>query len=143
MADKVKIKGAKAGKRQDKKASAKKSLRTLCIMLIVLVFGVIGIYGYAMYGYPLIYPNVFIGAASVSGLSQQQAQQEVQGSISDEYQGALLEVEIGDTVIPISSADLHIDVSPESTAKAAYEYGRTGNIFQRVYDITSAFVLWL
>ena len=67
MASKSKNNTGKAGKRQEKRPRNGKALRVLVLLLVLIASGVIGIYGYAIYGYHSIYPNVFIGSSGVSG----------------------------------------------------------------------------
>jgi len=100
-------------------------------LLVVLVGMIPGVYGYVYDG--RIYPGVTVGGIDLSGISTQQASSLLAQRLDYPQRGKIAFQE-GTNLWTASPAELGLFLDAETTAMAAYNLGRTGNLPKQLVD---------
>lgn len=85
-----------------------------------------------------VYKGVSVSGLDASGLSKQQLQAQLNANYDTPDNGTGITLKASDTEMPITFAELDLRYDIDSAVKNAYAVGRTGNIFNRMYDIAMA-----
>ena len=130
-----------AGKysKADKKPFYRKPWGIAAIAVSCLVVLLVGAACGVAFGYQGVYPGVSVEGTDLGKMSKTQ----VHTILEQNYTGQ--SSELGQVVISVNGEEHDLDISQlgaaydlEQTAENAYNYGRTGNIFQRLGQIATA-----
>lgn len=118
----------------------KKNSVALIISLSFIALMIISasVFAYLTLQNDTVYKGVSAGGVDASGLSMQQLQSALDAKyhVSDDGTGITLKASDAERSLTFNELDLMYDI--DSAVKNAYAVGRTGNIFERLYDIAVA-----
>lgn len=100
------------------------------IVLLLIAFGVGAFLWILSRDDGLIYDNVYALGINLSGMTQEEAEKAVHDKAVSMYSNPLT-ITLQDRTLVISPSDAGADVDAAEIAKAAFEYGREGNMFER------------
>ena len=105
-----------------------------CVLFLSLICSIINM------GNEKIIPNVSINNVDLSNLTQESALTKLQESISTNNVNSTIDIIVNGQkyTTPITNTGLVIDY--EATVKAAYDVGRSGNIFSNNYKILGTYI---
>ncbi len=108
---------------------------TIFIAVMILAASVLS---YIALQYSNVYRGICIGNLDVSGMSRQEMMQQLESiySIPASELDITLQTQLAELKVSYPELEVHYDV--EVAAEAAYSLGRTGSIFDRLYDIAYA-----
>ena len=115
----------------------KKLLIVLAAFLVVILAGT-GVFLY-MYSRDdgLIFKNVYALDVNLEGMTQEEAARAIADKAGTLYAQGLT-VQLQDRTLVLTPEDTGASLDAQAVAKAAYEYGRDGNMFQRAKARSSA-----
>lgn len=122
-------------RRTDKKKSI---VLIIIIAFIALMVVSASVFAYLTLQNESVYKGVYVGGLDASGLSKQQLQAQLNVKYDTPDNGTGITLKASDTEMPITFAELDLIYDIDSAIKNAYAVGRTGNIFNRMYDIAVA-----
>ena len=102
-------------------------------ILIILVI----LLGFVVYHAGQIYPGVSMAGIDLSNLTAAQAAEKLGGRLAYPWNGRIVFQGVGQTWTASPEA-LGLSLDPQSNAQAAYQLGREGNPFSRLFDQTAA-----
>jgi len=105
--------------------------------IIFMALAVAVIVGYGAYNAGQIYPGVSVAGIDLSGMKPEEAAVVLENRISYPSQGRILLKE-GEKIWLASPADLGFYLDPQSSARAAYQYGRRGGPIARLANQVTA-----
>ncbi len=105
------------------------------ILFFVVLFVLSG--GYQLLYLGRVFPGVSVAGVNLSGLSQADASARLSAELTYPYGGRIL-FRDGSRTWVATPAQLGMVIDPDATAKLAYQVGRSGNLFQNVYDQLNA-----
>lgn len=110
----------------------------LLLFCSILILGISYIFFQAFVSkYPQgkIYKNIYIGPVDVSGLTEEEAEEEMEQRLNFGRQ-AKVKMKVGkkEESVPLEEVGLHYkDIKKQ--VKAAYDYGKTGSLWQRFWQL--------
>ena len=110
---------------------AAKILGGLLVLLLVAAFAFV-------YLYPYVFPGVTVGSIPVGGMTRAAAAEQIEQKSAALYEGQDVSVTIYETTYDIPVEDVLQRVDGAQSAQNAYEIGRTGNPFARVWNVIKA-----
>lgn len=122
-------------RRRDKK---KNIVLIIFIAFIALMVVSASVFTYLTLQNESVYKGVYVGGLNASGLSKQQLQTQLTAKYDTPDNGTGITLKASDTDIPITFAELDLSFDIDSAVNNAYAVGRTGNVFNRMYDIAIA-----
>jgi vancomycin resistance protein YoaR len=105
--------------------------------IIFMALAVAVIVGYGAYNAGQIYPGVSVAGIDLSGMQPEEAAAVLENRISYPSQGRIL-LKDGEKLWLASPADLGFYLDPQSSARAAYQYGRRGGPIARLANQVTA-----
>ncbi|MDD3165486.1 MAG: peptidoglycan binding domain-containing protein, partial [Oscillospiraceae bacterium] len=78
-----------------------------------------------------IFPNVYVAGVNVGGMSKDDAIAAVNQALQDSYGTTPLTVQLPDRTIRFDPKLVNVSIDVETAVDAAWDYGRTGNVFSR------------
>lgn len=103
--------------------------------IIVTLLLAVTVWGMSLLASSKIYKGIFIENLNISGLSASQAQILLNSHLKALYGNGFITVKYGEQAWNIGMEDISFRFSTDDTLKMAYEMGRTGNVFRRIYSI--------
>lgn len=103
--------------------------------LVLLLF--VALCGFT-YLYPNVFPGVTVGTIPVGGMSRSAAVDKIEKESGALYEGQNVSVTIYETTYDIPVEDVLQSVDSEQSAANAFEVGRTGNPFVRMWNVIKA-----
>ncbi len=128
-----------ARRRRRNKAKSKRRVPVLVKLLGLLAFVFMGILMGFNYAYPHVFPGVKAGIVKVGSKSTEEAEKLIDEQSVTLYEGAKLAVKIYETEYNIEVEDVVEGINSKESAENAYEVGRKGNPFSRVWQMLRAF----
>lgn len=116
---------------QEKEPKNRKPLWIGLAVVVVLVAGVIGYGCYGVYGKDTVMKGVTFMETDLSGMSQQQVAETVNG-LSDKIKDYELTLYMGETTRTQKFSDLDATLDGERVAQEAVNTGRNGNVFSNL-----------
>lgn len=116
---------------QEKEPKNRKPLWIGLAVVVVLVAGVIGYGCYGVYGKDTVMKGVTFMETDLSGMSQQQVAETVNG-LSDKIKDYELTLYMGETTRTQKFSDLDATLDGERVAEEAVNTGRNGNVFSNL-----------
>lgn len=124
------------------KDPAKQSRKNI-IVISLIIFSLIMLAAgaqliYMVLKYDRVYKGVYINNLDVSGLTQEELQQKLKTNFQDKINSLNISLETEKVKENIGYGDINVSYETDNAAKAAFDAGRTGNMFERLYDIANA-----
>lgn len=120
------------GKNAKGKGNGKKKLSIILITCLVLLVIAAGVFFWLYYRDDgLIFNNVFAMDINLQGMTQQEAEAALREKADSAYAQPMT-VTLQNQTLVLKPEDTKVSLDAAALAKAAYEYGRDGNMFQRV-----------
>ncbi len=120
------------GKNAKSKGNGKKKLSIILITCLVLLVIAAGVFFWLYYRDDgLIFNNVFAMDINLQGMTQQEAEAALREKADSAYAQPMT-VTLQNQTLVLKPEDTKVSLDAAALAKAAYEYGRDGNMFQRV-----------
>lgn len=139
MSDTVTVKPISRKEKPKKTAFGKKAVIavTACAAALVLCATAAGAWAL---NYDKIYPNVTVYGQNVGGLTLEEAQTTLAGTMEHVFDGKALEVSLGDVRTEIRTDEVGASLRADTAALAAWNTGREGNVFARLgFAVSSLF----
>ncbi len=114
-------------------------LRALLVAAVLSVLALVALLaGYEIAYSGHVYPGISVGGVDLSGMTRQEASALLSQRLDFSQHGRIV-LRDGEHLWQASPAQLGFFVDPETSALHAYQIGRQGNVFLRLYD---QFVSW-
>jgi len=109
------------------------------VLGIFLFFGFVflSIIGFDISNFRQVYPGVSVAGVDVSGLRQNEAASLLTLRLNYPQNGKIV-IQYGDKSWIASPSELGVSLDAQGSARAAYRFGRSGNLFLRPFDKISA-----
>ena len=114
------------------------NLSTICIALaiaVVIFIAVLCFTAISTLTYDRVYDGVFLNKVSVSHMTKDELRDYINEKYSKPLDSIVIDIRSGDQHWELNAAELEISFNNEKIVDAIYNYGHSGNIFQRLSDI--------
>ena len=122
----------------NKNNKTRKILLSSAIIFILLLFGISSQFAYVVLKNNKIYKDVYINNFYASGLTIEELGQKLTNQFHDTLQEETITISAGQKSHVIKFSDLKASYDIDGACKAAYNIGRHGNIFSRIWEIYKA-----
>jgi len=95
------------------------------------------IFGFDIYNFRQVYVGVSVAGVDLSGLRQNEAASLLSQRLTYAQDGKII-FQYGDRLWVASPSELGVSLNAQGSARAAYRFGRSGNLFLRPFDKISA-----
>jgi len=112
-------------------------LKIVAASLVLILFSISLIVTVNILSQNTFYKGIYIAHTDVSGLNIYEARNLLENRLKKEYENCSIKLVYKDSVWEYNLEDMSIFFLTEKALKTAYDKGRTGNVFQRLYDIAS------
>lgn len=123
----------------------KRPVRNKSKIILIVLLGVIAlmllsasVFAYMILQNDKTYKGVSIAGLDVSGLDRQSILQLLETKITKPADGLQIKLKSGNVEKEMSFPELGVKYDVKSASEKAYSVGRTGNVFERLYDIANA-----
>ncbi len=117
-----------------KELSRRRTIAVSAVAGMILTLCMIVLCGFN-YTYKKVFPGVMLGSVPVGGKSVEEVEEIISGKGKSLYKDAVLVIDIDDKDYEIPVEKLIENVDAKQSAKNAYESGRKGNPFSRVFGM--------
>lgn len=116
--------------------TSKKVIVVSLVTFTLLILAITAQLSYIMFAYDKIYKGIYINNADVGGMDRGQLEDMLTKEYADKAESRKLAFKAGEEVFEISFKDINVVYGIESIIDKAYYTGRTGNIFERLMEIS-------
>jgi len=104
-------------------------------VFILLMLAIAGQLTYMVLKHDTVYKGVYVNNLDVSGLTREELTGILKKTFQEDIAGTELVLKAGDRFSKFSYVDIEVSMDIPDAVGEAYGIGRTGNIFQRLYQI--------
>lgn len=120
------------------KRKRKKIIPILFLVVILAMFLSATVFAYLILQNDTVYKGVYVGSYDASGLSMDELQTLLEQNYRIPSEKLSITLKTPDTEVTSSYPELNVRYDLNAAAENAYSLGRTGNIFERLYNIGQA-----
>ncbi|MCX7843315.1 MAG: VanW family protein [Clostridia bacterium] len=108
------------------------------ITFILLMLAIAGQFTYTVLSYENVYKGVTVNGSDVSGLSGNELYSLLEKQFCRKSSSTEIMIKSGNASEKFNFSSIHVRYNIEEAMNAAFEVGRKGNVFQRLWDIVAA-----
>lgn len=116
--------------------TSKKVVVVSLVTFTLLMLAITAQLSYVMLVYDKIYKGVYINSVHVGGMTRTELEDTLKKQYQDKLESANITLKAGDTTYPFNFKDIHVIYGIDSIADKAYFVGRSGNLFERLAEIS-------
>lgn len=116
--------------------TSKKVIVVSLVTFTLLMLAITAQLSYVMLIYDKVYKGVYINNIHVGGMSKTELTATLKEQYEDTVADSKITLKVGDINYSISFADINVVYGVDSIVDSAYYVGRTGNIFERMAEIS-------
>ncbi|MCX7922739.1 MAG: VanW family protein [Clostridia bacterium] len=113
----------------------KKTIYISLIAFIILMSALTGLATFKVLSYDKIYSGVYVNGLDVGSLKRDELSDLLKKEFQDKAKNITITVKSADFMEKINLADIDLSYDISSSVDKAYEVGRSGNIFGRLFDV--------
>lgn len=117
------------------KLTPKKIVTVTLLTFLLLVLAVSAQLIYTVLKYDKVYKGVYVDGIYASGMSTEELKDLLNKNYEDKVNNSQVTLNIGKNSEKIGFSDINVVYNVQDAVDKAYNIGRTGNVFERVYDI--------